>query len=180
MGQETLSSREREERTRKTPVKAASNAIRAHHNYGEVPRCVLHFTGKERDAESGLDNFGARHYEGSSGRFVSPDPKIITRQRLVDPQQWDMYAYARDNPLLFIDPDGRELKLYIYNNTAGRLSDQQLATAGSAIAAKFQSAGVKNVSYRIVGAVAFDNLTWPTCAHLIWPTLVNSSLLGNG
>jgi RHS repeat-associated protein len=31
------------------------------------------FTGKERDAESGLDYFGARYYASSMGRFMSPD-----------------------------------------------------------------------------------------------------------
>jgi RHS repeat-associated protein len=32
-----------------------------------------HFTGKERDAESGNDYFGARYYGSSMGRFMSPD-----------------------------------------------------------------------------------------------------------
>ena len=31
------------------------------------------FTGKERDSESGLDNFGARYNSSSLGRFMSPD-----------------------------------------------------------------------------------------------------------
>ncbi len=30
------------------------------------------FTGKERDAESNLDYFGARYYGSSLGRFVPP------------------------------------------------------------------------------------------------------------
>src|SRR5436853_2979029 len=30
-------------------------------------------TGKERDSESGLDNFGARYDSSSLGRFMSPD-----------------------------------------------------------------------------------------------------------
>ena len=33
------------------------------------------FTGKERDSESGLDNFGARYDSSSIGRFMSPDPE---------------------------------------------------------------------------------------------------------
>jgi RHS repeat-associated protein len=33
-----------------------------------------HFTGKERDAESGNDYFGARCYASSMGRFMSPEP----------------------------------------------------------------------------------------------------------
>jgi len=32
------------------------------------------FTGKERDFESGLDNFGARYMGSILGRFMSPDP----------------------------------------------------------------------------------------------------------
>ena len=32
-----------------------------------------HFTGKERDTESGNDYFGARYYASSMGRFLSPD-----------------------------------------------------------------------------------------------------------
>jgi RHS repeat-associated protein len=31
-------------------------------------------TGKERDAESGLDYFEARHFGSALGRFTSPDP----------------------------------------------------------------------------------------------------------
>jgi hypothetical protein len=30
---------------------------------------------------------------------------------MFDPQQWNMYSYARNNPLKYTDPDGRELQL---------------------------------------------------------------------
>jgi len=64
------------------------------------------FTGKERDTESGLDYFGARHNGSTMGRFMTPDPIGIMKQKFVDPQQWNMYAYVRNNPLRFIDPTG--------------------------------------------------------------------------
>ncbi len=64
------------------------------------------FTGKERDAETGLDYFGARYFSGAQGRFTSADPVGIMKQKMLDPQQWNMYAYARNNPLAVIDPDG--------------------------------------------------------------------------
>jgi len=32
------------------------------------------FTGKEGDAETGLDYFGARYFSGAQGRFTGPDP----------------------------------------------------------------------------------------------------------
>jgi RHS repeat-associated protein len=69
------------------------------------------FTGKERDAESGLDNFGARYNASTLGRFMTPDPIGIMKQKFVDPQQWNMYAYVRSNPLRFVDPTGAALEL---------------------------------------------------------------------
>jgi RHS repeat-associated protein len=63
------------------------------------------FTGKERDAESGLDNFGFRYNSSSLGRFMSPDP-FMASGRVENPQTWNRYAYALNNPLRFIDPLG--------------------------------------------------------------------------
>jgi RHS repeat-associated protein len=70
-----------------------------------------HFTGKERDTESGNDYFGARYYASSMGRFMSPDPMFATVNRLADPQQWNMYAYSRNNPLSITDPSGLDFNL---------------------------------------------------------------------
>lgn len=69
------------------------------------------FTGKERDAETELDYFGARYYESHIGRFTTSDPVQTWQENLVDPQRWNRYAYARNNPLRFTDPDGRVLEL---------------------------------------------------------------------
>lgn len=65
-------------------------------------------TGKERDPESGLDNFGARYNSSSLGRFMSPDPKIPNLKHLLNPQKWNKYAYTLNNPLRYVDPDGLE------------------------------------------------------------------------
>ena len=84
--------------------------------YGEVidppttQESVL-FTGKSRDSESGLDNFGARFFGNSSCRFACVDSTIITPERFSDPQQLNLYSYVRDNPLKFIDPTGETLVL---------------------------------------------------------------------
>jgi len=63
------------------------------------------FTGKERDSESNLDNFGARYDSSTLGRFMSPDP-MMASARVWVPQTWNRYAYALNNPLRFVDPDG--------------------------------------------------------------------------
>jgi RHS repeat-associated protein len=67
------------------------------------------FTGKERDAETGLDYFGARYFSGAQGRFTSPDPKQEPHD-ISDPQSWNKYAYTRNNPLRYTDPDGEDYK----------------------------------------------------------------------
>jgi len=65
----------------------------------------MHFTGKERDSESGLDNFGARYNSSSLGRFMSPDAALVD-QYIDNPQSWNLYTYVRNNPLINIDPNG--------------------------------------------------------------------------
>ncbi|WP_228486485.1 RHS repeat-associated core domain-containing protein [Paludibaculum fermentans] len=65
-----------------------------------------HSTGKERDAETGLDYFGARYFSGAQGRFTSPDLPFAD-QNSADPQSWNLYSYARNNPLRYMDPTGR-------------------------------------------------------------------------
>jgi RHS repeat-associated protein len=68
------------------------------------------FTGKERDTESGLDNFGARYDASSLGRFMTPDwaakPTTVPYARFGDPQSLNLYSYVRNNPLSRNDPDG--------------------------------------------------------------------------
>ncbi len=61
------------------------------------------FTGKERDAESGLDNFGARYNSSQYARFMTPDPM---GGKLADPQTLNKYPYVRNNPLTLTDPTG--------------------------------------------------------------------------
>ncbi len=74
---------------------------------------VRQFAGKERDAETGLDYFGARYYRAQSGRFTTIDPVLNVDEALTDPQRWNRYSYAVNRPLTMIDPDGREAG-YLY------------------------------------------------------------------
>jgi RHS repeat-associated protein len=69
-----------------------------------------HFTGKERDAESGNDYFGARYFASSMGRFMSPDwnakAQPVPYAKLDNPQSLNLYSYVLNNPLTGRDPDG--------------------------------------------------------------------------
>jgi RHS repeat-associated protein len=106
------------------------------------------FTGKERDSEAGLDNFGERYFGSSLGRFMRPDPSNVTGD-IVDsenPQAWNMYSYVLNNPLNAVDADGLDYYLiggdqcgqygvqcdkqgYVLDNNGNRavVTDQQIS-----------------------------------------------------
>ena len=58
-----------------------------------------HLTSKQLEPETGLYFFYARWYDPVVGRFITKDPI---------PSLYP-YLYALDNPMLFIDPDGRDV-----------------------------------------------------------------------
>jgi RHS repeat-associated protein len=62
-------------------------------------------SGKERDAETGLDYFAARYYSATLGRFASADPSPMGIS-LTDPQSWNRYAYVQNRALNYIDHNG--------------------------------------------------------------------------
>ncbi len=75
------------------------------------PVAPRQFAGKERDAETGLDYFGARYYSNQTGRFTSVDPVLDANRALHNPQLWNRYAYGLNNPLKFVDPSGASVEL---------------------------------------------------------------------
>ena len=77
------------------------------------------FTGKERDAESGNDYFGARYYASSMGRWLSPDwsakEEPVPYAKLDNPQTLNLYGYMMNDPLGGFDPDGHTVYLITYS-----------------------------------------------------------------
>jgi RHS repeat-associated protein len=63
------------------------------------------FTGKERDAETGLDYFGARYMSSVQGRWMSADP-LLSTLRPENPQTFNRYGYTLNNPLRYVDRTG--------------------------------------------------------------------------
>jgi RHS repeat-associated protein len=66
------------------------------------------FTGKERDSESGLDDFGARYFTSQYGRFMSPDSVPIAGKLLLNPEDLNLYSYSINNPIRYNDPNGKD------------------------------------------------------------------------
>jgi len=75
---------------------------------GEGDVNAISFTGKQHDDVTGLTYFGARYYDPEVGRFMGMDP-VGFRKR--NPISFNRYAYANDNPYMFVDPDGKEAVL---------------------------------------------------------------------
>ena len=108
--------------------------------YGEMPpgqdlgATEHHFTGKERDTESGNDYFGARYYASSMGRFMSPDwsakQEPVPYAKLDNPQSLNLYAYVFNNPLSRFDPDGHCAEHYA-NGTCKVNVDPSTGAAGA-------------------------------------------------
>ena len=107
--------------------------------FGNQP---LKFAAMERDSTSGNDYVHARYQSSSLGRFLSPDKVGGTP---VDPQSWNRYAYALNNPLAYVDPDGQSATLaaaIVGGAVSGGLAllqgqglqDAAAAAAGGAIA----------------------------------------------
>jgi RHS repeat-associated protein len=61
------------------------------------------FTGQVFDAESGLYYYNARYYDPELGRFIQPDTVISD---FSNPQSYNRYSYALNDPLLYNDPTG--------------------------------------------------------------------------
>ena len=98
------------------------------------------FTGKERDTESNLDEFGARYYGSSLGRFMTPDPILANELRTINSQRWNQYSYAVNNPLAFTDPDGKDAAYVNFSGMAhgyGHAGVLSIHSNGSATYSRF-------------------------------------------
>ena len=68
------------------------------------------FTGQEHDFETGQDHFNARQLAAGYGRFTTPDPVGALPAVFGNPQRYNGYSYAANNPLRFVDPTGLYIK----------------------------------------------------------------------
>ncbi|PWB18281.1 hypothetical protein DCO45_12705 [Comamonas sp. JNW] len=100
------------------------------------------FHGKEQDADTTMQYFGARYYDPGIGRFLGIDPVDYQDGNL---HSFNRYAYGNNNPTKYLDPDGRIAFLIPFALTA-------TAHAARTVALRFAVTATVNASR--VGIVA--------------------------
>ena len=98
------------------------------------------YNGKELDTRNGLNwyDYGARHYDPAVGRWHVQDPM---QEKYYNTSQ---YAYCANNPVKYIDPNGKEISPYydMYGNFLG--TDNEGFTGNIKITTPIQYASAKS------------------------------------
>lgn len=112
-------------------------------------------TVSQSPSETRLDYFGARYCDSVLGRFTGVDPSRRSADPL-NPQSWNRYAYTFNNPLKFVDPDGRE-PIKLNNPTAGLTSNEGAGPAEmlrGAVLAFVEAVSKTQGDRRVLGTIA--------------------------
>jgi RHS repeat-associated protein len=105
------------------------------------------FTGQEADDETGLIFFQSRYYDPVVGRFVQADGLLPSGGN--SPQELDLYAYALNSPINYVDPTGH------------MPAAAAVAFVASALAVSETVATIVIIATTIIGtALSFSNNPW--------------------
>ena len=160
------------------------------HNGAETEKFLT--TRHERDIETQLDYRGARFYDSDVARFLSLDEKLTKYPNL------NPYNYVADNPIAFIDPDGKDIISYhIMNldpstgqsvgnkgelsaNTASVIRQMIMPPSGYELLSQFAKAGqqIAGVTFKTDGKYSNHNLVIADFSMENYDQLLNTNKTG--
>ena len=127
------------------------------------------FSAKEKDQETGYSYFGARYYSPELSVWLSVDPLSDKYPSL------SAYNYCALNPVMLVDPDGREPgdfvdekgkkigndgrsdgKMYVINTSQGAFIENGVSVAGAGLSKKQAKAAKSFVQSNSGNTSAFD------------------------
>ena len=139
---------------------------------GHPPPQNYKFEGKERDTETGNDDFGARYYSNRFGRWLSADwsavPVPVPYANLTNPQTLNLYAMVSDDPESFADLDGHDGWDYawgVLNAVASNFVSTQRVQNGNSDVRSGQALG-DALSFTVGGAVAITTVVGSVAADV--------------
>ena len=123
------------------------------------------FTAKELDSETGLYYYGARYLDPKYSRWLSTDPalgeyvpaagkgnasdigNLPGMGGIYNSVNGNLYHYAGNNPVKYVDPDGRFLSIYYlnqyFNKRVKEIADENSNEAQSQMPQFFQGYSIK-------------------------------------
>lgn len=111
------------------------------------------YTGHLEERDSGLVYAGARWYDPRIGRFMSPDPIGFTVGNEVS---FNRYAYANNNPVAYVDPDGRAAGLVLIGLGAFLVMENANTPDVGEKTSKYSAAGLAPGAIVIGGGVIVE------------------------
>ena len=111
------------------------------------------FNGKEWDEETGNYYYGARYYDPKVSVWLSVDPLAHKYPA------WSSYNFVMNNPLLFIDPDGREVE---YNKFRDRIKVAWNRLTNSSFRSNFNTLKKSSELYVFNGSVSGEEGSFTT------------------
>lgn len=85
------------------------------------------YTGHVNDPDTGLVYMQARFYDPVVGRFISTDPVEPAPGKIYS---FNRFAYVNDNPIRFVDPDGRVVQINGSDEDKAKFINQAYQSTG--------------------------------------------------